>query len=148
MARIKRVNKDERRASRRVPASEVVPQGITRLSTGQEVKLINISLHGAILIHSNVLLSPGSYVRLRIKIPGSLISLDGRIQRCRVIALKQEKVKYEAGIVLDGGFPQQLAERLQQLDANNPQPEAISLTELNQGAMTPSDTAELWILST
>jgi len=148
MARFKRINTIERRASRRVSAAAIVPRGIAKLSTGQEVKLINISFAGAVLIHSNVVLSPGSSVRLKLKIPGSLIDLDGRIQRCRVIALKQEKVKYEAAVVFDGGLPQELAERLHFLDAENPQAETISLAKLNPGMMRLPDKAELWILST
>ncbi|HTY63558.1 MAG TPA: PilZ domain-containing protein [Acidobacteriota bacterium] len=146
MPRIKRVNAEERRASRRVPASEVVPHGIARLSTGQEVKLINISVHGSILIHSNVVLSPGTYVRLRLKIPGSLINMDGRVQRCRVIALKQGKVKFEAAIVLNGGFPPEMAERLHLLDEEKSQMETASPATLNSGVIPLPDTAELWVM--
>jgi hypothetical protein len=148
MARFKRVNAIERRASRRVPASKVVPHGITRLATGQEVKLINISGNGAILINSNVVLLPGSFVRLKMKIPGSLVNLDGRIQRCRVIGLKEERIKYEAAIVLDGGLPQPLAETLRFLDEENPSTKTISLQDMNLGNMPLPDTAELWVLST
>lgn len=147
MAKFKRINTKERRAGHRVSAAKVVPTGITRLSTGQEVKLINISHTGAVLIHSNVVLAPGSYVRLKLKIPGLLINMDGRIQRCRAIALKQGKVKYETAVVLDGGLPQELAERLHFLDEGNPQSETISLAELNPEMMRMPDKSELWILS-
>jgi hypothetical protein len=145
MAKKKRINDEDRRSARRVPASEVIPQAMARLATGQEVKLINISLNGAVLIHSNTVLSPGSLVRLRLKIPGSLINLEGRTQRCRVVALKQSKVKYEAAIILFGEMPQPLADRLKQLDEEHPQSETASPQNMNHGSMPFPDTAELWI---
>jgi hypothetical protein len=147
MARLKRVNTRERRTSRRAPAAEVVPNGIAMLSTGQEVKLINISFDGALLIHSQIVLSPGSWVRLKLKTPGSLINLDGCIQRCKVIDLKQEKVKYEAAIVLGGDLPQELAAQWRFFDEENPQPQTISQAELSSGGISLPDTAELWIMS-
>jgi hypothetical protein len=147
MARIRHVNTRERRSSRRLPANAIVPQGITRLSTGQEVKLININVNGGILIYSHTMLAPGSYVRLKMKIPGSLIHMDGRIQRCRIIDLKKEKVKYEAAIVLDGGLPKQLAERAQFLDRESFASESGSLSESNPGSMPLLEQAEIWILA-
>jgi hypothetical protein len=147
MARSKRINTMERRASRRVLTSEVVPQEIATLASGQDVKLINISESGSILIYSNVLLSPGSCVRLRMKIPGSLLNLDGRIQRCKVIGLKQEKIKYETAIIIDGGLPQALAQRMQFMDEECLPLEMTSLPEINPVFMQLPDTAELWVLN-
>lgn len=146
MARMKQINKKERRASGRVSVADAFPRNVARLSTGQEVKLINISLSGAVLIQSNVVLSPCSNVRLKLKIPGSVINVEGCIQRCRVIDLKQEKVKYEAAIVIDGGLPRELADRLHFLNEENPQPETVSLTKLNPDMMRLMDKAELWVL--
>ena len=147
MARSKRINTMERRASRRVLASNVIPQEITRLASGQDVELINISESGSILIYSDVVLLPGSSVRLRMKIPGSLLNLDGRIQRCRVTGLKQEKIKYEAAIIIDGGLPQALAQRIQFLDEEYLPSEVPSLPEINPVFMPLPDTAELWVLN-
>jgi hypothetical protein len=146
MARLKRVNTIERRASRRVLASKVIPQEITKLVSGQDVELINISKSGSILIYSDVVLLPGAYVRLRMKIPGSLLNLDGRIQRCKVTGLGQEKIKYEAAIIIDGGLPQALSQRLQFLDEEYPPSEMTSLPENNPVFMPLPDTAELWVL--
>jgi len=147
MARSKRTNTMERRASRRALASIVIPQEITRLASGQDVELINISESGSILIYSDVMLLPGSCVRLRMKIPGSVLNLDGRIQRCRVTDLKQEEIKYEAAIIIDGGLPQALAQRLQFPDEEYPSSEMTSLPEINPVLMSLPDMAELWVVS-
>lgn len=138
----------ERRSSPRVPASEVIPHGVTRLATGQEVALMNIGLNGSILINTTIILSPGSLVRLRMNILGISMNLEGHVQRCRVVGLKQTKVQYEAAIILDGGLPQPLAERLQPLDEQNPQAEQSSLQDKNPDAMALKDTAQLWVLNT
>jgi hypothetical protein len=63
-----------------------------------------------------------------------------------VIALKQGKVKFEAAIVLDGGFPQEMADRLHLLDEEKTQTETISPAKLNSGVIPLPDTAELWVL--
>ena len=147
MARLRRINTKERRASRRVPASKVIPQGIARLNTGHEVALVNIGLNGTILVNTKIMMPPGSCVRLRLKVSKSLINLDGRIQRSRVIGLKQTKILYEAAIILDGGLPQPLVNLLQQPDEASPPAEQPSFLDLHPKGMLP-DTAQLWILNT
>ncbi len=146
MAKLKRIRTEERRSARRVSAAQVLPQAVTTLATGKEVKLINISVNGAILVHSSRVLSPNSSVRLRLKIPGSLMNLEGRVQRCRVIGLRQARVKYEAAIILDGELPHALADRLRHLDEDNQQTEELSPQGANLSPMPYPGTAELWVL--
>ena len=137
----------ERRTSRRVLASEVIPQGTTRLATGEEVGLVNISLSGAILITTKDMLPPGSVVRLGISIPDAAIDLKGRVQRCRVVGLKQAKIQYEAAVILEGGFPPPLAEKLRHLDEHNPPTEQSSLQDTSPDKMKLPDKAQIWILN-
>jgi hypothetical protein len=146
MPRSKSKNTAERRTFRRILASEVIPLGVARLATGQYVGLVNIALNGGVLIHSEVMLNPGSAVRLRLNVPEEYsLNLEGRIQRCRIIGLKQTKIQYEAGIVLDGGLPQPLAERLSQLIEEYPQVEQSTLQSDDPEGRTFSE-AHLWIL--
>ncbi len=146
MTRFKRVNTKERRASRRVPASEAIPHGSTRLASGQEVKLVNIGFNGTILVNSKKMLLPGSTVRLRLIMPGASMNLDGRIRRCRVTCLKQQKIQYEAAIILDGGFPPLLVDMLHQRYEVNSQEEPYSLQEINSGVTIVSEAAQIWVL--
>jgi hypothetical protein len=147
MTKSNRINEKERRASPRIAASEVIPHAVTRLASGQEVELVNISLNGAILINSRIMLAPGSSVRLKMKIPGSSMKLEGRIQRCKVIGLKEAKIQYEAAIILDGGFPQPLAEKLNQLDQENSPIDQPAPQEINLDTLALPETAELWVLN-
>jgi hypothetical protein len=146
MPKCKRINNKERRTAPRVSASKVIPDGTTELITGQEVELVNISLSGAILIYSKVMLLPGSPVRLKLKIPGHSMNIGGRIQRCRVVALKNAKIQYEAAIILNKAFPQPLAERLRLLGGEDLQTEQYSLKEAAPDEMVLPETAQLWVL--
>jgi len=146
MVRFRRINTKERRASRRVLASDVIPQGITRLTSGQVVRLMNIALNGGILINSKTMLSPGASIRLRLKMPESEMILEGRVHRCKVIGLKMAKIQYEAVILLEKGFPEPLKEKLSQLDGENSF--AGNLSEaISPDSIKLQDTAHLWILN-
>lgn len=127
-------------------ATDVIPQATTRLAAGQEVKLINIGLNGTLLIQSSVILAPGSPIRLRLKIPGALMTMEGRIQRSRVIGLLQAKVKYEAAIILDSELPQPLVERLQFLDEDGAPAPSQPFQGIGWNTQLLPDTAELWVL--
>jgi hypothetical protein len=103
MPRLKRIRPTgtERRSSRRIPAGEAIPGGSVTLAAGEEVKLVNVSPGGGLLIRGGTVLRPGFYVRLRLKVTGESITLGGRVRRCRVIKLHQSKIEFEAAIVLD-----------------------------------------------
>lgn len=146
MSRFRRIITTERRASRRIPASDVLPKVETKLATGLEVRLINLALCGSILIYSKTILSPGSLVRLRLSIPQSVMMLEGRVQRCRVVGLKHAKIQYEAAIILSGGFPEPLAAMLQHLEDENPSTKESS-RECSPGDAALPETAQLWILN-
>jgi hypothetical protein len=147
MPKMKRINKEERRSAPRVIASEVIPRAVTRLTSGQEVGLVNIGLNGTVLVTSKIMLSPGSYIRLRLKIQRDIIILNGRIIRCRVVKLKQAKIQFEAAIILDGGLPQPLAEILRLHGETAPGAEQSSLQDINSDLMTLPETAELSLLN-
>jgi hypothetical protein len=115
-----RINEKERRTSPRVPASEAFPHAVTRLVTGQRVELLNISADGSIAVRGGIRLRPGSPIGLRIDIPGVSMTLEGRVMRCRISSIMQEKCQYEAAIVLDKGFPLPLPEKVTQLAAEKP----------------------------
>ncbi len=145
MPRFRRIVTTERRASRRIPASDVLPQAETKLATGQEVRLINFALSGSVLINSKTMLSPGSPVRLKLSIPESAMILEGRVHRCRVVGLKHAKIQYEAAILLDRGFPEPLATLLRHVEDGNSSPEE-SCQEFKPDEASLPETAQLWIL--
>jgi hypothetical protein len=146
MPKLKRIVTGDRRAAPRVSASEAVPHRITKLASGQEVKLVNIGINGTILINCTKTLSPGSYTRLKLQVPGAALNLEGRVRRCRVISLKSGKIYYEAAIILDGGLPKLLADRVKQQEVKKPpadQPKSPE-TELKK----LPETAQLWVADT
>jgi hypothetical protein len=140
-----RANGKERRTAPRFTASEVLPHAVTRLATGQEVELVNVSLNGGVLIHTGIMLAPGSCIRLRIALPGTDVNLDGRIQRCKIVGLKQAKIQYEAAIILDEGFPLPLAAKLGLSDVKKAAAKHNRTTHLNPESLP--ETAELWVLN-
>lgn len=95
----------ERRASPRIPAEQAIPDAVMRLAAGQEVELININLDGGLLIKSDTMLKPGSYVRLRLDIAGESTTVGGCVRRCRIATIKNSKIYYEAAIILNEKFP-------------------------------------------
>jgi hypothetical protein len=139
MRRFKRIVTTDRRIVSRIPASKVVPKRITKLASGQEVNLVNIGLNGTILIKCAEMLSPGASIRLKLQIPGAAISLEGRIQRCRVINLNNDKIMYEAAIILDGGLPKLLADILEQQKVKNLSPET------DRGLKKLPKIVQLWV---
>jgi hypothetical protein len=148
MAKVKRDKSKERRASRRLPVSQVIPKAIARLNTGQEVELVNIGLNGTVLVKTRIMLHPGAYVRLRLKLPKEMINLDGRVQRSRVIGLKQAKIMYEAAVILPEGLPQPLADIVQRMDERNSSAEQSSTPDLNPDISSLSESAQIWVLNT
>ena len=147
MPRVKRDISKERRASRRLPISEVIPKAVARLNTGQEVELVNIGLNGTVLVKTRILLHPGAYVRLRLKLPKETIILDGRVQRSRVIGLKQAKIMYEAAVILHEGLPQTLADIVQRMDERNSSAEQSSAQDPNPDIASLSESAQIWVLN-
>jgi hypothetical protein len=146
MKKARHANTKERRTSPRFLASEVIPRAITRLATGQEVELVNISLNGAILITCGIMMGPGSCVRLRVTMPGASMTMDGHVERCRIVGLKQAKVQYEAVIVLDEEFPQPLAAKLGLSGAKKSPSKSPKPQDIKPSALPLADAAELWVL--
>jgi hypothetical protein len=143
----KQAHGKERRAAPRFPASEVLPHAVTKLATGQEVELVNISLPGSVLIYANIMLTPGSCIRLRVAIPGSEMNLDGCVQRCKVVGLKQAKIQYEAAIILDEGFPMPLATKMGLSDLKKAPSKLDKASDINAQTLPLPETAELWVLN-
>jgi len=105
----------------------VIPHGTVKLATGLEVELVNINVDGGILIRSEVLIKPGSYVRLKLDVPGASANLGGYVRRCKIASIKHAKIHYEAAILLDEKFPFPLGAKLQKPGAS------ISLEEIKPG---------------
>ena len=147
MARLKPVNTKERRASRRMPAVEILPQEVTQLATGQIVDLVNIGLNGSLLIKTRTSLAPGALARLRMKIPGSSLTMEGRVLRCRVIGLNLTKIRYEAALVLNEGLPPLLAELVLAWDLAKARLESTPPEDINLDTLTLPVKAKLWIVN-
>ena len=137
----------DRRAAPRIPAAEVLPHAVTRLATGQEVELMNISLNGALLINTSIMLSPGACIRLKMAMPGANMNLDGRVQRCKVIGLKHAKIQYEAAVILDKGFPRPLADKLGLSNTQTNPSNSSNPAGINPAKLPLHETAELWVLN-
>ncbi|MBN1567242.1 MAG: hypothetical protein JXA73_05320 [Acidobacteria bacterium] len=148
MPKPKRNNNQERRAARRLPVSQIIPKPVARLNTGQEVELVNVGLNGTVLVKTRIMLHPGSFVRLRLKMPNEMINLDGRVQRSRVIGVKQTKIMYEAAVILDKGLPQSLADIVQRMDEPSSPAEQSSDQEPNPALTNLSESAQIWVLNT
>jgi hypothetical protein len=123
-----------------------MPQSNIRLASGQEVELVNIALNGGVLINSKTMLSPGSFVRLKVNSLESGMVLEGRVHRCKVVGLKQAKIQYEAVILLEDGFPEPLAEMLCHSGTEKRSAGCCS-REINPSGVGLPETAELWILT-
>jgi hypothetical protein len=124
-------NGKDRRSSPRVPASEVIPHGTARLATGQEVELVNFNLNGAILLRSAIALTPGSYVQMRVDIPGSSINFAGRIHRCRIISINKVKIQYEAAIILNERLPLPLFAKVRKSVSDRSSSALLSLQDIS-----------------
>jgi hypothetical protein len=107
---------------------------------------VNLSLNGGILIHSKTMLSPGSFVRLRLDTRENGMVFEGRVHRCKVIGLRQAKIQYEAAIILEAGFPEPMAEILHNWDAEKRSADRCS-REANPHGIALPGTAQLWILN-
>ncbi len=70
---------------------------------GPEVKLINISRRGA-LIESQVRLTTGSSICLRLAIAETVYLLKGRVLRYSVSSLVGSSLRYQSAIVFDEDF--------------------------------------------
>jgi hypothetical protein len=148
MSKFKRIVSTDRRTAPRIPASKVIPHGATRLASGQEVDLINISLNRSMLIGCETMLAPGSTVRLKLDIPGHSLNLEGHVLRSRVTGLKMAKIQYEAAIILDEEFPEALAEKLRSFEVEIPPFKQPSSPDTNQNPAELPQTAHLWVLNT
>jgi hypothetical protein len=146
MKKARPANVKERRAAPRFLASEVIPRAVTRLATGQEVELVNISLNGGILITCGIMMGPGSSVRLRVTMPGASMTMDGHVERCRIVGIKQAKIQYEAVIILDEEFPQPLAAKLGLSDAKKSPSKSPKTQDIKPSALPLADAAQLWVL--
>ncbi len=125
----------------------MIPSAVAQLNTGQEVELVNIGLNGTVLIKTRIILPPTANVRLRLRLSKDIVNLDGRIQRSRVVSLKQTKVVYEAAIILDGGLPQPLAAIAQRMNEQTPASEPSSpAQEINPNTSSLVEPAMLWVL--
>lgn len=101
-----RVNAIERRSFRRLPRNQIEWLVSTRLRTGHELTLLDLSQGGA-LVEGQVRLLPGSRVELNLVGAGCRHSVHGKVLRCFVSALNRGTgVCYRAAL----GFDRPLAE--------------------------------------
>lgn len=91
----------ERRRARRHPAAKV-PHVHASILAGPDVKIVDVSPHG-LLVESDVRLIPGAGICLTIKFANESHMLGGRVARVDT-AVVGNKMKYRAGIALDGLF--------------------------------------------
>ena len=88
----------DRRRGPRLPPEKTVWRDHAVLRPGQEVLVLNISSHGA-LVESGSRLRPGLRAELHLKGGSTRVAVTGRMERCEVTRL--DPVRYRAAIVFD-----------------------------------------------
>ena len=86
----------DRRVWPRIPAKEI-PQLSAELTTGPDIRLIDISKGGA-LFECSKRLVPSSTVALRLVTPDGTHIVRGRVVRSRIVRLERGGLGYEAAI--------------------------------------------------
>src|SRR5262245_66002085 len=89
----------DRRVWPRIPAKEV-PKLTAELTTGPDIRLIDISKGGA-LFECSKRLVPSSTVALRIVTPDGTHIVRGRVVRSRIVRLERGGLGYEAAIAFN-----------------------------------------------
>lgn len=100
---LKRPNIGNRRTAPRFDASAIPVFKSISLVKGPEVKLINISRHGA-LIESSERISPGSSISLRVVTAESVHTLKGKMVRYKAISMNSKETGYQIVIAFDEDF--------------------------------------------
>ena len=92
----------ERRRDPRLTPETATWNGVALLRPGQEVRVVNISPHGA-LVESASRLRPGIRAELHLVRGASRIAVKGRLERCEVSRL--EPLRYRGAIVFEEHVP-------------------------------------------
>jgi hypothetical protein len=101
---LKRQNMGNHRTAPRFSASDIPAFKNINLVDGPEVKLINISRHGA-LIESSERISPGSGISLLIDMTKALYLVKGRVIHWCIYPRNDKETKYQSAIAFDEDFP-------------------------------------------
>jgi len=88
----------ERRLERRLSGGGPRFAAGAVLRPGQEVVLVNISSHAA-LVESGTRLRPGTHTELQLRDRGAGASVRGRVERCHVARL--DPLRYHGIVVFD-----------------------------------------------
>jgi hypothetical protein len=92
----------ERRRGPRLPPEQTDWRDQAVLRPGQEVQVVNISPHGA-LVESRSRLRPGPRAELHLTAGSERVAVTGRMERCEVTGL--HPLRYRAAIVFDRKVP-------------------------------------------
>jgi predicted nucleic acid-binding Zn-ribbon protein len=130
----------ERRRGRRHPVAEL-PDVHASILAGPDVKIVDVSPHG-LLVESDIRLIPGAGICLTIKFANESHMLGGRVARVDT-TIAGEKVRYRAGIALDGLFapfdlPVPEPDTPTPSDVAGPEGSETGLGELSESASSPS----------
>lgn len=90
---------DDRRASRRLPAS-AVPNLKARLLSGPDVRLVDVSRRG-VLLETNTRLMPDSVVRMKFVADDGTLVLKGVVARSNVSALGDHGLIYRTAVTFE-----------------------------------------------
>lgn len=88
----------DRRRGPRLPPEKTDWRGVAVLRPGQEVRLVNVSPHGA-LVESGSRMRPGHRAELHLTAGSFRLVITGRLERCEVAHLNP--LRYRAAIVFD-----------------------------------------------
>jgi hypothetical protein len=109
---------DNRRAWPRIPAAQI-PQLSATLTTGPDIRLIDISRGGA-LFECSKRLVPASAVALRLVTPDGTHIVRGRVVRSRIVRMERGGLGYQAAVA----FNEALSDFIDEPGAKTPAPAA------------------------
>jgi hypothetical protein len=126
---------DNRRAWPRIPAAQL-PQLSATLTTGPDIRLIDISRGGA-LFECSKRLVPASAVALRLVTPDGTHIVRGRVVRSRIVRMERGGLGYQAAIA----FNEALKDFIDEPGAGTPAPASAAKAAPPVTVVAPADPA-------
>ena len=129
---------DNRRAWPRIPAAQL-PQLSATLTTGPDIRLIDISRGGA-LFECSKRLVPASAVALRLVTPDGTHIVRGRVVRSRIVRMERGGLGYQAAVAFNEALKELMDEPAAGSSAPAP-PSAPAATPAAVTVVSPVDPA-------
>ena len=130
---------DNRRAWPRIPAAQL-PQLSATLTTGPDIRLIDISRGGA-LFECSKRLVPASAVALRLVTPDGTHIVRGRVVRSRIVRMERGGLGYQAAVAFNEALKEFIDEPAAGSSAPTPAPASAAAPAAAVTVVSPVDPA-------